>query len=185
MGPQNSATSTALLDATERVLHDHGYGAVTSRRVAAEAGLKQQLVYYYFRTMDELLLATLNRRIQQMLDQLERALDTDRPARDVWSDLARSLDAGLAFEFLAMANHHDGVRDAVRTFVNRARDLQTRAMTAQLERRGIDPSPLTPAALVFIVHSAMLLMSREADLEIVAAHDDVLALGEWALRLFD
>ena len=48
MGPSDSETSNALLDATERVLRNDGYGAVSSRRVAEEAGLKQQLVYYYF-----------------------------------------------------------------------------------------------------------------------------------------
>ena len=58
MGPETSETRMALLDATERVLRSEGYAAVSSRRIAQEAGLKQQLVYYYFHTMDELLLAT-------------------------------------------------------------------------------------------------------------------------------
>ncbi len=56
LGTADSKTRLALLDAAERLLLAEGYAAVTSRRVAAAAGLKHQLVHYYFRTMDDLLL---------------------------------------------------------------------------------------------------------------------------------
>ena len=62
MGSPDSATSNALLDATEMVLREEGYAAATSRRIADAAGLKQQLVYYYFETMEDLLLACFKRR---------------------------------------------------------------------------------------------------------------------------
>ena len=42
---------------------EEGYAAVTSRRVAAKANLKPQLVHYYFRTMDDLFLAIHRRRV--------------------------------------------------------------------------------------------------------------------------
>ena len=54
IGSRDSKTRAQLLDAAERLMRDEGYAAVTSRRVAAEAGLKPQLVHYYFRTMDDL-----------------------------------------------------------------------------------------------------------------------------------
>jgi AcrR family transcriptional regulator len=185
MGPQDSATSNALLDATERVLRNHGYGAATSRRVATEAGMKQQLVYYYFRTMDELLLATFTRRTRQALAELEAAVAAEHPVRAIWGDLGRSIDARLAFEFMAMANHHDGIRAEVRTFMSRARSLQTVALEKQLEKCGIDPAPLTPGAIVFVAYSAMLLLGREEAIDITACHDEVVALAEWALRHLD
>src|SRR5690606_21688674 len=56
IGAPDSKTRTRLLDAAERLLLREGYASVTSRRVAAEAGLKPQLVHYYFRTMDDLFL---------------------------------------------------------------------------------------------------------------------------------
>jgi TetR/AcrR family transcriptional regulator of autoinduction and epiphytic fitness len=185
MGPQDSATSNALLDATERVLRNHGYGAATSRRVAAEAGLKQQLVYYYFRTMDELLLATFVRRTRQALAELEQAMTSDRPIRAIWGDLGRSIDARLAFEFMAMANHHDGIRDEVRVFMARARTIQADLMGRQLAMHDIDAGPLTPGAIVFIAYSAMLLLGREEAIDISVCHDEVRALAEWALQRFD
>jgi len=54
-----------------------GYAAVTSRRVAAEAGLKPQLVHYYFRTMDDLFLALYRRRADQGLERGRQALLAD------------------------------------------------------------------------------------------------------------
>ena len=60
IGAESSTTRQALLDAAEQVMREEGYAAVTSRRVAQRAGLKPQLVHYYFRTMDELFLALLH-----------------------------------------------------------------------------------------------------------------------------
>ena len=44
----------ALLDAAQRLMLTEGYAAVTSRRVAAEAGVNPGLVYYYFGPMDNI-----------------------------------------------------------------------------------------------------------------------------------
>ena len=63
-----------LLDAAERVMIAEGYAAVTSRRVAAEAGLKPQLVHYYFATMDDLFLAVFRRRAEVGLERQAAAL---------------------------------------------------------------------------------------------------------------
>ena len=53
-----------LLDAAEQLMLEDGYAAVTSRRVAERAGLKPQLVHYYFRTMDELFIEVFRRRAE-------------------------------------------------------------------------------------------------------------------------
>ena len=44
---------------------EEGYAAVTSRRLANKAGLKPQLVHYYFRTMEELFLEVFRRRAEE------------------------------------------------------------------------------------------------------------------------
>src|SRR6187200_1291576 len=77
-GP-NAKNRAVLLDAAERLLLAEGYAAVTSRRVAAEAGLKPQLVHYYFATMDELYLAVFRRRAEEGLARQATALESDSP----------------------------------------------------------------------------------------------------------
>ena len=46
IGAENSATRTAILDATELVMVEEGYANASTRRVAARAGLKPSLVHY-------------------------------------------------------------------------------------------------------------------------------------------
>ena len=50
-----------MLDGAEVILRDEGYGALTSRRVAECINVKQRLVYYYFKTMDDLIVETFRR----------------------------------------------------------------------------------------------------------------------------
>ena len=182
MGPQDSATSNALLDATERVLREEGYAAATSRRIAQEAGLKQQLVYYYFRTMDELLLATFKRRTARALEKLEGLTASERPIETLWEDFTSRVDAKLNFEFMALANHHDGIREEVARFVASSRKLQTEAIGRQLREQGIDSGPVSPAAAAFIMYCVSLLLGREVATGITEGHDDVRALMDWALK---
>src|SRR5271163_3490950 len=88
LGAETSKSRAALLDAAERLMLQEGYAAVTSRRVAASAGLKPQLVHYYFRTMDDLFLALFRRRAEQGLERQVQALASRKPLWALW-DLSR------------------------------------------------------------------------------------------------
>ena len=88
LGAETSKTRVVLLDAAEKLMLEEGYAAVSSRRVAARAGLKPQLVHYYFRTMDDLFLALFRRRAEQAQERQGRALSSDQPLWSLW-DLQR------------------------------------------------------------------------------------------------
>ena len=185
MGPSTSATSNALLDATERVLRGEGYGAASSRRIAEEAGVKQQLVYYYFRTMDDLLLATFRRRTERALARLELDAASEHPVRAIWNTLSNASDGKLSFEFMALANHHDGIRAEVARFVSESRRIEAAAIARLEAKPGVDAGPVTPAAAAFLLSSLSLMLGREAATGIDEGHQDVRALLEWALAKFD
>ena len=72
LGAVDSKTRARLVDAAEQLLLEEGYAAVSSRRVGAQAGLKPQLVHYYFRSMDELFLEVFRRRADANLARFER-----------------------------------------------------------------------------------------------------------------
>ena len=65
IGAPDAKNRSVLIDAAEQLTLEEGYAAVTSRRVAEQAGLKPQLVHYYFRTMEELFLAVFRRRAEK------------------------------------------------------------------------------------------------------------------------
>lgn len=181
MGPQDSTTSNALLDAAEHVMREEGYAAATSRRIAEVAGVKQQLVYYYFRTMDDLLLATFKRRTERALERLKEQLASDKPIELIWRDHAMRGDARLSFEFMALSNRHEGVRDEVARYILLARRLEAEAFAREMQRRGADMGPLTPAAVAFLISCVAMFMGKEAAAGVTEGHEDVCALFDWAL----
>ena len=79
IGAPDAKNRVVLLDAAEQLLLEEGCAAVSSRRVADTAGLKPQLVHYYFRTMEDLFLAVLRRRAEEGLAVLTTALESPQP----------------------------------------------------------------------------------------------------------
>ena len=65
-GTETSKTRATLLDVTERLMRNEGYAAVSSRRVASEAGVTGALVHYYFPTLDDLFLAVFRRGAEKL-----------------------------------------------------------------------------------------------------------------------
>src|SRR5436309_14441864 len=110
IGAEDSKTRAQLVEAAERLLLAEGYAAVTSRRVAAKAGLKPQLVHYYFRTMDDLFIEVFRRRAERALAGFERAIAADSSLRNLWRLNADPRGSGFSIEFVALANHRKAIR---------------------------------------------------------------------------
>ena len=105
-----SAARAALLDAAGSLMLEEGYAAVTSRRVAARAELKPQLVHYYFRAMDDLFIEVFRRRAEQDLPRFEQAIAEDGSLRNLWRLNADPRGARFTIEFMALANHRKAIR---------------------------------------------------------------------------
>ncbi len=115
---------TALLDAVERLMLSEGYAAVTSRRVAAEAGVNPGLVYYYFGPMDNLFVEVFRRSAARMLDRQAQALASEQPLWALWDLIRDQTNTGLNLEFLALGNHRKAVMAEMKEFSERFRHLQ-------------------------------------------------------------
>jgi len=72
-------TRLQLIEAASDVLGEEGYPAFTARRIASRAGLKPQLVHYYFRSMEELVVTGFQRSSAEYFQQHDRALSSSRP----------------------------------------------------------------------------------------------------------
>src|SRR3954452_22700651 len=102
IGTTDSKTRAQLVDAAEELLLEEGYAAVSPRRVAAKAGLKPQLVHYYFRTMDDLFLEVYRRRAEANLTRFERTVAEDGSLRALWAMNADPRGAAFNIEFTAL-----------------------------------------------------------------------------------
>jgi AcrR family transcriptional regulator len=139
IGATDSKTREHLLDAAERVLLEEGYAAVTSRRVAAAAGLKPQLVHYYFRTMDDLFIEVLRRNADRSLAHAERVLSQDGSLAALWSLNNDPRGARFLVEFAALANHRKEIRAEMARYAKRNRAMQLKAVKAALPDDTIPP----------------------------------------------
>ncbi|MGH7820299.1 MAG: TetR/AcrR family transcriptional regulator [Candidatus Binatia bacterium] len=182
LGAADSRTRALLLDAAEQLMLEDGYAAVSSRRVAAKAGLKPQLVHYYFRTMDDLFLAAYRRRAEQSLERHARALASDRPLQALWKLVTDPRGAALTIEFVALANHRKVLRTEIARHAERFRKMQLDAVASALDRFGIPPETCPPVAVVLAMTGVSQVLVLEKALGITSGHKQTVALVERHLR---
>ena len=172
MGPAGSENWHAMLDGAEAILRDEGYAAVTSRRVAERIGVKQRLVYYYFHTMDDLVVETFRRRSARELERLRGALASAQPLRQIWDVCVHTSDARLITEFTALANRNQALRKEVIAFIEDSRAIQMKALRAAIARK---PSgcKIPPLGLALLATSTALSLIRESDLGVSVGHREI------------
>ena len=103
-------TEHRFLDAAERLLVQVGYAGITTRALAAEAGLNHGLVHYYFGSIEEVLLRVLNRFTERLIARQRAMYSADVPFLEKWRTAWRyqeeDLEAGypkIWFELQALA----------------------------------------------------------------------------------
>ena len=152
----NTKTKTALIEAAQKLLYSEGYAAVTSRRVAAEAGVKSQIVHYYFESMDDLFIAVFRKLSDVALTQVSSLLASDSPLQELWAMLENPDAVIISNEFAALANHRKKLQAELLAFREQYRSLQARIVARELERLKVDQSEW-PAEAVTL---AMVILAR-------------------------
>jgi AcrR family transcriptional regulator len=165
-----------LLDAAGELMRDSGYAAVTSRRVAAKAGLKPQLVHYYFRTMDDLFLA-LFRRVEDDLMQRQKAiLKSKKPLKALWELVSDRKGVVLTYEFVALANHRLAIRKEIARFGNRFRKAQVKILAHVLQKKGVDTSVWPPTFVSVLINSLARSLAVQDALGAKLGHSEALKI---------
>jgi len=175
MGPAGSDIWHAMLDGGEDILCQEGHAALTSRRIAERVGVKQRLVYYYFHTMDDLIVAMFRRSSQRDLNRLEEASRSEAPLRELWEICFHSTDAQLISEYMALANRLPELRTEVICFIEQSRAIQVRAICHAIERRpgkSLIPAP----AVAMMAASIGLSLNREEQLGVRSGHAETFAV---------
>lgn len=184
VGAENSATRALILDATERLIREEGYASVSTRRVAAKAGLKPSLVHYYFTTTDDLLLAMSRRGAEESDRMLEEALHSDDPVRALWRFLVDESRIAIALEFMAMANHRKAVRAHMAEHVEAMREREVEIFQRVLGDRLAASEGVTPAGLSVVLAGISRALVMEGGLGVTAGHAEARAFVEqWLDKL--
>jgi TetR/AcrR family transcriptional regulator len=182
IGASDSKTRAQLLDAAEQLLLEDGYASVTSRRVGARAGLKPQLVHYYFRSMDELFTEVFRRRAEENLARFERAVQADGSLRSLWQLNLDPRGAAFNIEFVALAKHRKAIRAEIARYAERFRTSQLEALALALAADEVSAEQMKPVVALVLMTGLTQVMSIEATLGVTAGHEEAV---EFVNQLID
>lgn len=182
---RSSKTSarSKLIEATARIMREEGYAAATSRRVAAEAGVKQALVYYYFPTMDDLFVDVLRAGAETALTRMRALLAEDDPLRALWAMNSDTATTALNAEFMALANHRKAIGTELKAYAERVRDIETAAVTIVLRANGIDLEEYPPVAISMLIAQVARSLCNERAVGVTQGHDELRAFAESQMSL--
>jgi AcrR family transcriptional regulator len=184
IGAENSETRAALIDAAEHLLRKGGYSAVTSRAIGSRAGVKPQLVHYYFRTMDDVFLAVLRRYTEKRVRSLAKVLTSPTPLKAMWDFSLDLMDSTLAAEFIALSRRQKSVRAELVRGGELLRDMQDHVFTRIFEEYKLEPYFGLPEVLTVLVSTMGMGLALETDVGVVRGHAQTLArVNGWLEKL--
>ena len=185
------ANVTAFLDAAERLLIREGAAGISTRQLARESGQNHGLVHYYFGSVDELLLQTLERFTARILERQRAMYETERPFIEKWRTAMNFIDEDLASgypkiwaELQALAWNKPEMRERLQGVNERWRGVLGDALAGAIEEYDLHDSPFSAeswAALVGQFNQGLLF---ERLLGIDRGHSELLAaIDAWLSSL--
>jgi AcrR family transcriptional regulator len=97
---ESSDTAARILEAAFRRLASDGYARLSTREIAAEAGVNHALIHYYFGTKDKLLIAVLDWANQRLLDRQRHLYSRGGGFAEKWAQARAFYEQDIASGFV-------------------------------------------------------------------------------------
>lgn len=182
-GGESSAMRAALVDAAEELIREGGYPAVTARNLADKVNLKRQIVHYYFKSIDDIFIAVIQRNTERVKARLQEAATSSEPVRALQEVNRDPEQAILSVESNALANRRPAVRAEVARSTEALRELQTQILMTHLEQRGITPA-MRPIVATVLLTSLAQVLALEAAIDVSSGHAETYEFVDACLRAF-
>jgi AcrR family transcriptional regulator len=160
----SGTTEGALLDAAERLLVEVGYAGITTRRLAAEAGVNQGLVHYHFGSMENLLVQVLERFTGRLIARQQAMYAEEKPFIEKWRKAMRYLDEDFGsgyqkvwFELQALAWSRPEMQGQIARVTEEWRGALTDALDQGRREHGIEMPLDALVALVATFNEGIIL----------------------------
>ncbi|MFC6621397.1 TetR/AcrR family transcriptional regulator [Novosphingobium panipatense] len=184
VGAETSATRAVIIEATNQLIRDEGYASVSTRRVAARAGLKPSLVHYYFPTTDDLLVEVSRQGAAQSDRMIEEALASEDPLRALWDFFIDTSRVAMALEFMALANHRPAVREYMAQHSEEMRARQVEILKRLLGDRLSRLEGFDAAGLSVVLAGIGRAIVMEHGLGVTTGHAEAIRIVEgWLDKL--
>lgn len=168
-----SKSRDQLIDAADLLLTEEGAYAISARRVADRAGLKPQLVHYYFETMDDLVIALFRRSNEQHRALYEAARSERYPLRALWKLNIDRQDTRRIMAFIALGSRREGLRAEMVKTGEEFRAEQVAFVAGVLKERNIPTDVFSAGALVTLMAAVSRTMVTETVLGLSRGHAEV------------
>jgi AcrR family transcriptional regulator len=185
LGTENARSRTLLVEAADNILIEEGAHAISARQVAERAGLKPQLVHYYFKTMDDLLIAVFQRAQEKYLGRHEEALASSEPLNALWKLNNEPRGTRRMMEFIVLAGRREAVRAVIIESAAQSRKLQIAAISRVLKERGIDRKAFPPAGVALLMATLSRGVVMEETLGISLGHAELRSMVKRLLKTFE
>jgi AcrR family transcriptional regulator len=182
MSEPGEATRLALLDAAEELLISKGVVGISTRKVADRAGVNQALVHYHFGTIEELLLAVLERVSVQVKERSERIYNRENSFIDGWfKEMGAMVTADLKrgwgkvwLENLTLAANRPKIGKQYVKASTMTRKLHEQHVNEMLEQLGIDAEEFPAQAIVTLLDAITSKIILDRLVGIKAGHQELL-----------
>ena len=182
---RGSRSRMRLIEAAYDLLGEEGYHAFSARRVAQKANLKPQLVHYYFRSMEELVVAVFQRSSAKYFRLHDEALSSRHPVRALWALNSNMPEGRRMTEYVALGKIYPALREAMRETGESFRSMQIAAMERIYADRGFDQTVIGPRGLVLLMSAVARNFVIEGEVGVTLAHAEVQDLIARMLDQFD
>jgi AcrR family transcriptional regulator len=182
---EDSTTRTAILDAAAELMVDEGYAAVTSRRVAAAAGVNSALVYYYFDSMDGLFIELFRRGANRSLQRLEEVLSSAQPLWQFWDFIHDPSNSARTMEFIALANHRKAIQVEIADYSRHFRRRELELLSGVLAGYGLDAERWPPATIILSLSGISRFLLIEQAFGVDVGHAETEAVIEREIRALE
>jgi AcrR family transcriptional regulator len=179
------ANVEAFLDAAERLLVREGAAGISTRQLAAEAGQNHGLVHYYFGSVDELLVQTLERFTDRLIERQRAMYGSDAPFAEKWRTAMGYIEDDLASgypkiwaELEALAWNNTELRERLNAVNDAWRTVLRDALRQALQEYGLDEARFSAEALAALVMQFNKGLLNERLLGFDRGHAELLAAVE-------
>lgn len=182
-------TEQRFLDAAERLLIQHGYAGVTTRRLAEEAGANHGLVHYYFGSMEELLFQVLERFTSRLIERQRAMYSSDIPYIEQWRKAMEYLNEDRPYqkvwwELQAMSWNRPEFRERVVSVHSAWCDAMRDAVSHALSRYRIEGMEMSVDGWITLIATVNEGIILERLSGITAGHDELLeGIDRWLSSL--
>lgn len=181
----DSKSRLRLIEAASELLADEGYHAITARRIGEKAGLKPQLVHYYFRSMEDLVVAVYQRSTALYFVLHDQALSSAHPLRELWNLNANMPEIRRMTEYMALAKVYPRLREEMRRTGENYRRLQVEAIEKLFAARGLENPPIDAESLALFMSAVARNFLIENETGVSVGHAKALKIIDRILDRLD